>query len=286
MASIIRSTLFTTSRLARPTPTQVVAPFSIANFASSSRIGLDFTTPRRLPPSTTTTTTTTTLVEDVLVDEPVSSEAEQVIPSIPISDRVQTTPQSQSPPPASTLTQTPPSLRTSPRTAQYTPQFNLSSSSASSASASSSSSSSLRWTPESTNVGTGEAPHLLPTHTLNIKSTRNNIVLSLTDGLGPLFGTISGGSDKTFKNSQRSSYEAATQAAIKTFDRVVEWSRSTPSRPRVRVAFNGLFGVGREAISSALAGPEGTEMRSLIVRVEDRTKVKIGGVRAPKPRRL
>ncbi|WWD19656.1 hypothetical protein CI109_104118 [Kwoniella shandongensis] len=287
MTSIIRSTVLTSSRLSRPQ--QVVAPFSIANFASSSRVGLDFTHPRRLPPSSTRppSTATTTLLDDVLVesgvveDEPPTEGHVTPSTSNPAPGPIPT-PQAQTQ--SSSRTSSPASFS---KTAQHTPQFNLSSSSSSSSSRGKANSApGLRWTPEPTTIGTGENTTHLPTHTLNIKSTRNNVVLSLTDGLGPLFGTVSGGSDKTFKNSQRSSYEAATQASIKMFDKVVEWSRSTPSQPRVRVAFSGLFGVGREAISSALSGPEGQEMRSLIVRVEDRTKIKIGGVRAPKPRRL
>ncbi len=54
----------------------------------------------------------------------------------------------------------------------------------------------------------------------------------------------------------------------------------------ITVAFKGMFGQGREAVAAALAGPEGEEIRGRMVRVEDRTPIKIGGTRAPKPRRL
>lgn len=57
-------------------------------------------------------------------------------------------------------------------------------------------------------------------------------------------------------------------------------------RMYVRVAFKGLVGQGRDAVSSAIAGPEGAELRNIITRVEDRTPIKIGGTRARKPRRL
>ena len=45
------------------------------------------------------------------------------------------------------------------------------------------------------------------------------------------------------------------------------------------VAFKGILGTGRDAVAAAISGPEGQEFRSLIVRLEDRTPVKIGGDR-------
>ncbi|WVQ74268.1 hypothetical protein IAR50_003865 [Cryptococcus sp. DSM 104548] len=153
----------------------------------------------------------------------------------------------------------------------------------------------LRWTPEPVTFSyptfSNNVEHVVPTHTLHIRSTRNNVLLTLTDGLGPLFGTVSAGSDKTFKNAQRSTYEAAAQASIKMFDRVVEWSReasggSRAKEPKIRLSYNGLFGSAKEAVTTTLSGPQGAELRKLLVRVEDRTKIKIGGVRARKPRRL
>ncbi|TYJ57913.1 hypothetical protein B9479_001268 [Cryptococcus floricola] len=153
----------------------------------------------------------------------------------------------------------------------------------------------LRWTPEPVTFSypsfSNNVEHAVPTHTLHIRSTRNNVLMTLTDGLGPLFGTVSAGSDKTFKNAQRSTYEAAAQASIKMFDRVVEWSReasggSRSKEPKIRLSYNGLFGSAKEAVTTTLSGPQGAELRKLLVRVEDRTKIKIGGVRARKPRRL
>nr|ODN92527.1 hypothetical protein L203_00804 [Cryptococcus depauperatus CBS 7841] len=147
----------------------------------------------------------------------------------------------------------------------------------------------LRFIPEPVNVDYHAISSNYPsTHTLHIRSTRNNVLLTLTDGLGPLFGSVTGGTDRTFKNAQRSTYEASAQAAVKMFDRIVEWSRHLPNsqKPRLRLAYNGLFGSAKEAVTTTLAGPQGEELRRLITRVEDRTKVKIGGVRARKPRRL
>jgi ribosomal protein S11 len=122
-----------------------------------------------------------------------------------------------------------------------------------------------------------------PTHSLHVKSSRNNIILTYTDDSkgGKVFRTITGGIDKDFKKAHRSSYEAAHQAALKVFKAIEEHGQS-----RIRVAFNGIFGQGREAVAAALAGPEGARIRTRVVKVEDRTPIKIGGTRAKKPRRL
>lgn len=126
------------------------------------------------------------------------------------------------------------------------------------------------------------------THTLTVSATRNNTVLTFADHTGPIFPTISAGTDKTFKNSQRASYEAAHQAALKMFPKIEEYVRETRlGNRRVKVVFNGLRGgQGREAIASAISGPEGEMIRQAIGRVEDRTGIKIGGTRGKRVRRL
>jgi small subunit ribosomal protein S11 len=147
--------------------------------------------------------------------------------------------------------------------------------------------------------------------TLTVTATRNNTTLTFSDITGPLFPTISGGTDKTFKNSQRASYEAAHQASLKMFAKMEEYSKATgqaqtapagrvfasPSYSygnisgigsrRVKVVFVGLRGgQGREAVANAISGTEGDGIRAFIGRVEDRTGVKIGGTRGKKRRRL
>jgi small subunit ribosomal protein S11 len=46
------------------------------------------------------------------------------------------------------------------------------------------------------------------------------------------------------------------------------------------------FGPGREAFTKAILGAEGRDIRSRISAVLDATRLKIGGTRSPKPRRL
>ena len=46
------------------------------------------------------------------------------------------------------------------------------------------------------------------------------------------------------------------------------------------------FGPGREAVTKVLLGSEGRNLRPRIVRVSDATRLKFGGTRSKKPRRL
>lgn len=46
------------------------------------------------------------------------------------------------------------------------------------------------------------------------------------------------------------------------------------------------FGAGREAVTKALLGLEGKNVRHKIVKVADATRLKFGGTRSKKPRRL
>lgn len=46
------------------------------------------------------------------------------------------------------------------------------------------------------------------------------------------------------------------------------------------------FGPGREAVTKILMGAEAKVLRSRVTRVMDGTRLKFGGSRSPKPRRL
>jgi len=120
-------------------------------------------------------------------------------------------------------------------------------------------------------------------------STRNNVLLTFTDQTGPLFPTITAGTDKIFRKANRNSHEAAHQALLKMQKRILEAARTFQAqgnRMWLRVAYKGMEGTGREAVNGAIGGPEGEEFRTLISVVEDRTPIKVGGTRARKPRRL
>lgn len=58
-----------------------------------------------------------------------------------------------------------------------------------------------------------------------------------------------------------------------------------PQIKELEVVFRG-FGAGREATQKVLLGTEGRRLRDKVIRVTDATRLKFGGTRSPKPRRL
>lgn len=129
-------------------------------------------------------------------------------------------------------------------------------------------------------------------------------------------GWASGGSCH-YKKVNRSTYEAGYSASIRIIRRVEEAfqhvagggkieelapmkevkgatstlsealrSQGTSRSPfRVRVVYTG-FGTGREAFNAAVLSADGAFMRGLIVQVQDKTPIKVGGCRGKKTRRV
>lgn len=87
-----------------------------------------------------------------------------------------------------------------------------------------------------------------------------------------------------FRKSNRAEYEAAYQVSTRLFKAIEEKNLLSPN-DKVEVVLKD-FGKGREAFSSALQGKEGAFIRPHIVRVTDNTKLKFGGARSKKLRRL
>jgi len=87
-----------------------------------------------------------------------------------------------------------------------------------------------------------------------------------------------------FKKSARGDYDAAYQLGALVLDKLNQknWHNRIQ---RMEVVLRG-FGPGREAITKILLGTEGRFWRDKIRRVADNTKLKFGGTRSPKPRRL
>lgn len=87
-----------------------------------------------------------------------------------------------------------------------------------------------------------------------------------------------------FRKAGRGSYDAAYQLAGYVFSQISEkgWAREIK---QLEVIVRG-FGAGREAVTKALLGQEGRNLRDKVIRVADATKLKFGGVRSPSPRRL
>ncbi|KAG9248024.1 hypothetical protein BJ878DRAFT_106941 [Calycina marina] len=87
-----------------------------------------------------------------------------------------------------------------------------------------------------------------------------------------------------FKKSQRKHYDAAFQLAGYVFGRMKE--RGITDRvEKLEVQLRG-FGSGREAVTKALLGSEGRFLRDKVRKVSDATRLKFGGTRSQKPRRL
>lgn len=118
-------------------------------------------------------------------------------------------------------------------------------------------------------------------HKIHIKSTSNNTCAVFTHGPN-IIGWASGGS-VGFKNAQRSTYEAGYQVAKRMIEMVAERARS--HRISLEIVYNG-FGQGRDAMASVLLTAESESIRPYIVRLTDKTPIRIGGPRQPKVRRL
>ncbi|XP_043257713.1 28S ribosomal protein S11, mitochondrial [Colletes gigas] len=111
-------------------------------------------------------------------------------------------------------------------------------------------------------------------HILNIKATRNNTIMSVTDskGLGMFLHTCG---MEGFKNAKKGTNIAAQQAAITLGTRILDKGIKT-----IRVRVQGI-GPGR------LAAIKGLHLTGLsIVSITDDTRVSWNPLRARKPRRI
>ncbi|KAI1776820.1 translational machinery component [Hypoxylon cercidicola] len=86
------------------------------------------------------------------------------------------------------------------------------------------------------------------------------------------------------KKAKRGTYDAAYQLTAYIIDKLHQgnWHNKIKT---MEVVLRG-FGAGREAATKVLLGTEGRMLRDKIVKVSDATRLKFGGTRSPKPRRL
>ncbi|EAA36094.1 translational machinery component [Neurospora crassa] len=87
-----------------------------------------------------------------------------------------------------------------------------------------------------------------------------------------------------FKKSNRKHYDSAYQLGAYVVDKMHQMNLHNKIK-KMEVVLRG-FGPGREAVIKVLLGNEGRMLRSSIVRVSDATRLKFGGTRSKKPRRL
>ncbi|KAL2423306.1 Small ribosomal subunit protein uS11m [Exophiala dermatitidis] len=136
--------------------------------------------------------------------------------------------------------------------------------------------------------------HKHNTHITFTEPSRNPILSLSTGNLG-------------LRKAQRSSYDASYQLASYTFRKMAEkqWrigGKKNTSNPMltladvrkpgamsggagIEVIMRG-YGPGREAFQKALLGTEGRMIKPLVSKVTDSTRLKFGGTRSPKVRRL
>ncbi|KAK4957691.1 hypothetical protein LTR10_005658 [Elasticomyces elasticus] len=93
-----------------------------------------------------------------------------------------------------------------------------------------------------------------------------------------------------FRKAGRGSYDAAYQLAVFLFKQMGEKGLLVEKGIKggiqdLEIVLRG-FGAGREAVTKVLLGSEGRNVRGRVRRVVDATRLKLGGPRAKKPRRL
>lgn len=118
---------------------------------------------------------------------------------------------------------------------------------------------------------------------IHVYSHKHNTHVTVTKPNGDAILSMSNGG-LGFKKSKRKTFDAAFQLSSFVLSRMTQegWDRKINA---IEVVLRG-FGQGREAMTKALLGPEGRAFRDKIIRVSDATRLKIGGCRSRKPRRL
>lgn len=120
-------------------------------------------------------------------------------------------------------------------------------------------------------------------HHLHVYATKHNTHITLTEpNRNSLISASTG--NIGFKKSGRKHYDSAFQLAGYVMGKIQE-KGLLPKIKNLEICLRG-FGAGREAVTKALLGTEGKNLRGKVVKVSDATRLKFGGTRSPKPRRL
>ncbi|KAL8689819.1 MAG: hypothetical protein Q9218_004592 [Villophora microphyllina] len=152
----------------------------------------------------------------------------------------------------------------------------------SSATSSSSPSSSSAPYTAARSFGDFSAPIPQPHH-LHIYSTKHNTHITLTSPTRQPIISVSSGTIG-FRKAMRGSYDAGYQLGAYVLGRIQQQGLLTQIQ-QLEVVLRD-FGPGREAVTKILLGSEGRNIRGRIIRVCDATRLKFGGTRSKKPRRL
>ncbi|KAK7511419.1 hypothetical protein IWZ03DRAFT_386481 [Phyllosticta citriasiana] len=120
-------------------------------------------------------------------------------------------------------------------------------------------------------------------HHLHVFCSKHNTHITLTTPeRNPLISVATG--NLGFRKHQRSSFDAAYQLGSWVLTQIQERGLLVEIR-EIELVFRG-FGEGREAVRKVVMGSEGIPIRPKIIKVSDATKLKFGGTRSKKPRRL
>ncbi|KAH4075657.1 hypothetical protein HBI70_006160 [Parastagonospora nodorum] len=120
-------------------------------------------------------------------------------------------------------------------------------------------------------------------HKLHIYSTKHNTHITLSKPNRDALISVSCG-NIGFRKAGRGTYDAGYQLAAFVMSRIQD-KGLLPQIKKLELVYRG-FGQGREAVTKAILGSEGRKIRNLIVKLSDSTRLKFGGVRSKKPRRL
>jgi len=118
---------------------------------------------------------------------------------------------------------------------------------------------------------------------LHIYATRHNTHLTLAAPDRNALISVSCG-NIGFRKAARGSYDAAYQLTAFVMSRIKD-KGLLPQIKKIELVYRG-FGQGREAVTKAILGAEGKRIQPLICKLSDSTRLKFGGVRSKKPRRL
>ncbi|KAL1984832.1 hypothetical protein VTN96DRAFT_8676 [Rasamsonia emersonii] len=122
-----------------------------------------------------------------------------------------------------------------------------------------------------------------PPHHLHIYAHKHNTIITLTRPNGnPILSMGCG--VLGFRKSHRGGYDPAYQLSSHVFAQIQERGLLMDIQ-KLELVFRG-FGPGRDAFIKVLLGNEGQRIRPLVTRVTDSTRIKFGGTRSRKVRRL
>jgi small subunit ribosomal protein S11 len=120
-------------------------------------------------------------------------------------------------------------------------------------------------------------------HKLHVYAHKHNTHITLSKPNRDALISVSCG-NIGFRKAGRGTYDAGYQLAAFVMSRIQDLGL-LPQIQKLELIYRG-FGPGREAVTKAILGAEGKKVRPLIVRLSDSTRLKFGGTRSKKPRRL